>query len=227
MMVGTQPADSPGTPTEFWERRYAESSAVWSGRVNAVVREIAAGLTPGRALDLGCGEGGDAIWLAQHGWNVTGVDVSQTATTRARTAARAAAIAPASLTFIAADLAEWETTDTFDLVTSAFLHSWPVVIPRDDVLRRGRDAVTPGGSLLILAHAEAPPWADPGFVDGARFPTPEEDLQALALGEDWMVERCGVYEREASGPEGRRAILRDSVVFVRRLGERLTSPPPA
>ena len=153
--------------------------------------------------------------------------MSPTAIARARTAAQAAEVAPASLTFAVADLAEWETTDTFDLVTSAFLHSWPVAIPRDNVLRRGRDAVSPGGSLLILAHAEAPPWADPGFVDGPRFPTPEDDLQSLALGEDWMVERCGVYEREASGPEGRRAILRDSVVFVRRLDERLKSPPPA
>lgn len=191
-----------------------------------MVREIATDLTPGNAVDLGCGEGGDAIWLPQHGWKVTGVDVSRTATTRARTAAQAVGIAPASLTFIAADLACWETPDKFYLVTSAFLHSWPVVIPRDDVLRRGRDAVATGGSLLVLAHAEAPPWADPGFVAGARFPGPEEDLQALALDEDWIVERCGVYEREEPGPDGRRGLLRDSVVFVRRLDKEL-SPPPA
>lgn len=190
---------------------------MWSGRVNAVVSEVANSLAPGTALDLGCGEGGDAIWLAKHGWKVTGVDVSPTAVERARAAARSADLITGSVTFVAADLATWQPTDTFDLVTSAFLHSWPVIIPRDDVLRTGRDALAPGGSLLILAHAEAPPWADPEFVARARFPKPEEDLEALSLDQHWVVERCGVYEREASGPDGRPGVLRDSVVLARRL----------
>jgi len=65
---------------------------VWSGRVNAVVSEVASTLVPGDALDLGCGEGGDAIWLAGHGWRVTAVDVSQTAVARARVAGQATGI---------------------------------------------------------------------------------------------------------------------------------------
>nr|WP_274638377.1 class I SAM-dependent methyltransferase [Microbacterium bovistercoris] len=202
---------------EFWERRYAGASGVWSGRVNAVVSEVASTLIPGDALDLGCGEGGDAIWLAAHGWRVTAVDVSQTAVARARVAAQATGIPPASLTFIAADLAQWETPHKFDFVTSAFLHSWPVAIPRDDILRRSKNVVAPGGSLLILAHAEAPPWADPAFAAEARFPAPEEDLATLDLDDSWLVDRCGVYERQATGPDGRRETLRDSVVLVRRL----------
>ncbi|MBS1697828.1 MAG: class I SAM-dependent methyltransferase [Actinobacteria bacterium] len=209
-------SDPTSTLAEFWERRYAGSSGVWSGRVNPAVREVASGLTPGRALDLGCGEGGDAVWLAQHGWTVTGVDVSATAIARADAAAEAAGISPRSATFIADNLARWEPEGTFDFVTSAFLHSWPVEIPREHILRRGRDAVAPGGSLLILAHAEAPPWANPTFTAHAEFPSPEKDLEVLNLNENWFVERCGTYDREACGPDGQRGVVRDSVVLVRR-----------
>lgn len=69
---------------QFWEERYRQSERVWSGEPNSAVVAETAGLSPGRALDLGCGEGADAIWLAAHGWNVTGVDVSATAVERAR-----------------------------------------------------------------------------------------------------------------------------------------------
>ena len=68
----------------FWEERYASADAVWSGRVNATLAEVVSTLAVGRALDLGCGEGGDAIWLAQQGWQVTAVDVSPTAIARCR-----------------------------------------------------------------------------------------------------------------------------------------------
>jgi 2-polyprenyl-3-methyl-5-hydroxy-6-metoxy-1,4-benzoquinol methylase len=68
---------------QAWEEHYGERERVWSGRVNVRLAELAETMTPGRALDLGCGEGADAMWLAEHGWRVTAVDISQTALDRA------------------------------------------------------------------------------------------------------------------------------------------------
>jgi 2-polyprenyl-3-methyl-5-hydroxy-6-metoxy-1,4-benzoquinol methylase len=72
-----------------WDERYSEHAQMWSGRPNGTLLVEVVALTPGTALDVGCGEGGDAVWLAEHGWRVTGLDVSQAALTRAQTAARA------------------------------------------------------------------------------------------------------------------------------------------
>ncbi len=109
-------ADSSDAQT-FWEARYASSEAVWSGRVNTVVREVAESLEPGLALDLGCGEGGDAVWLASRGWLTVGVDLSDTAAERARTAAASVGLGANAVSFVAADLSEWTTTQTFNFVT--------------------------------------------------------------------------------------------------------------
>src|SRR5918994_5866470 len=77
----------------FWEDHYRRRERVWSGRPNPVLVDVAGSLRPGRALDLGCGEGGDAIWLARHGWRVRAVDVSATALDRAAAEAATAGVA--------------------------------------------------------------------------------------------------------------------------------------
>lgn len=92
---------------QFWEERYRQSERVWSGEPNSAVVAETAGLSPGRALDLGCGEGADAIWLAAHGWNVTGVDVSATAVERARLEAQRRSL-DAVTGFLRVDLVDWE-----------------------------------------------------------------------------------------------------------------------
>src|SRR3954468_20682622 len=99
-----QPLSSDET-ARFWDQRYAEREQIWSGRVNPVLASVAAELPPGRALDLGCGEGGDAVWLADHGWAVTAVDISSTALDRARRAAEGAGVGD-RITFERHDLAE-------------------------------------------------------------------------------------------------------------------------
>ncbi len=157
-----------GSPTasarEWWEQRYAERDGIWSGRVNAVLADVAAELPPApgdrarRALDLGCGEGGDVVWLAEQGWDALGIDLSVTAIERGSRASVAAGVEEQTA-FVAADLATWATAARFDLVTASFLQSWPVEIPRAEILRRAAGFVAVGGHLLVTAHA-APPHDD-------------------------------------------------------------------
>src|ERR687891_347975 len=140
-----------------WDTRYRErDGAMWSGRPNGrLVAEVAA-VTPGRALDLGCGEGADAIWLAKRGWRVTATDVSRVALDRAARQAAAEHVA---------DRIDWQQHDlsisfpagTFDLVTASYLPGTPEM-PREQILRTAASAVAPGGILLILGHAGLPPW---------------------------------------------------------------------
>jgi trans-aconitate methyltransferase len=201
---------------EFWNQRYAERERIWSGRPNAALVDTVSPLPPGRALDLGCGEGGDSIWLAEQGWTVTGVDVSATAIGRASTEAEHRDL---HITWVTADLATWEPTEHYDLVSACFLHS-PVDFPRTDVLRRVAGSVVSGGHLLVVGHAEPPPWsshahehddeADHGFCG------PEQELEALDLGDGWESLTVELRERPATGPDGQHAVLRDSVVLVRR-----------
>lgn len=214
---GGTTADHDTTPAQFWEERYAGTDRVWSGRVNPVLAQTAAALPPGRALDLGCGEGGDAVWLAQQGWHVTGVDLSPTATSRAAAAAADRGIPSHQISFIAADLASWAPQDAFDLVTSSFLQAGPVHLPRADILRRATGFVATGGHLLVVAHAAAPPWAPPEMAHRHFFPTPEEDLAALVLDlPRWSVLAAETRERAATGPDGQPGVMVDSVVLVRR-----------
>src|SRR5699024_8105598 len=110
-------------PAKFWDQHYGASAQVWSGQVNAALAEIAADLRPGTALDLGSGEGADVIWLAQHGWQATGVDVSSLAVQRARYAASAQGLSGQQAQFIVADIAKWQSLQTFDLVAPAILQA--------------------------------------------------------------------------------------------------------
>ena len=129
-------------PAEFWEARYlshrGENGAVWSGKVNAAVEREVSGLTPGTALELGSGEGGDALWLAAQGWSVTALDISANAL--AVGAAKAAELGLADrVEWMQTDLATWRPSAEYDLVTAAFLHS-PVELPREEILRRAVSA---------------------------------------------------------------------------------------
>lgn len=201
------------TAEEFWEDRYGSSDQVWSGRPNAHLVTVAEPLVPGTALDLGCGEGGDALWLAERGWRVTAVDISAIALARLADRAATAGLAVATERH---DLARTFPEGAFDLVSAQFLQS-PVTFPRDDVLRRATRAVAPGGLLLVVAHLTVPPWAapppadppgtapgrpdvpnpdqqpDPGPGHGHghghgpdwRFPTAEETLTELRRAPDW------------------------------------------
>jgi 2-polyprenyl-3-methyl-5-hydroxy-6-metoxy-1,4-benzoquinol methylase len=194
---------------EFWEQFYGDRPQVWSGRPNAVLVEEISGLTPGTALDLGCGEGADAIWLAEQGWQVTAADISQAAIDRAAEHAATAGVAD-RITWARHDFSQSIPTGLFDLVSAHFLHS-PVDDPRDSALPAAVAAVGSGGTLLVVSH-EAVPWHE-----HMVFPTAEEVLDSLAVDPaEWTVERLGSRPRRAKTPDGVEVDVRDSVVRVRR-----------
>lgn len=202
--------------TEFWEDRYADSEQVWSGEPNPMLVAIASDLPAGRALDLGCGEGGDSVWLAENGWHVTGVDISSTAVARAAALAERRGIPDDRVSWVAEDLATWEPTESYDLVSAFYLHS-PVEFPRADVLRRIARAVAPGGHLLIVGHAGFPPWAEPHVEHEHHFNGPEEEIESLDLPlEEWETLLGESRPRELKGPEGQTAVVDDVIVLLQR-----------
>jgi SAM-dependent methyltransferase len=196
-----------------WEEHYSAKPRVWSGKVNAQLAAIAPTLTGTRALDLGCGEGGDAVWLAERGWTVVGVDVSAIALARAREAAHARGVAD-RVEFVQHDLTTGLPEGAFDLVSAQFLHS-TVEMDRSAILRRAAEAVAPGGVLLIVDHGAAPPWAT--TMRDHEFPTVEAVVTGLALDRDrWHTIRAESVERPARGPDGEEVTLVDNVILLGR-----------
>ncbi|MBW9205732.1 methyltransferase domain-containing protein [Mumia sp. zg.B17] len=216
----TAPAE-PTDPTEFWEQRYGSSDRIWSGKPNPLLVREVADLTPGTALDLGCGEGADAVWLATQGWTVTGVDISQTALDRAAVHAADAGVA---------DRTTWERHElgvtfpdgSYDLVNAHYLQS-PVALDQDGVLRSAAEAVAPGGTLLVVMHGGWPSWAEPHehSVPHAVFPTLDEVLDVLSLPEDeWTVVTKEGVERASTAPDGRTGTHVDNVWRLERSASR-------
>jgi SAM-dependent methyltransferase len=195
-----------------WEEHYAAKPQVWSGRVNVQLAAIAPELPVGRALDLGCGEGADAIWLAERGWTVVATDVSTTALSRARAAAEAAGVAE-RIDFQQHDLDKTFPDGPFDLVSAQFLHS-TVAMDRTTILRRAAAAVAPGGSLLIVDHAAAPPWAT--GLHHHEFPSAQDVVAGLDLDDQWRPVRVGSVDRTAVGPDGAEVTLCDNVILLNR-----------
>jgi len=197
-----------------WETRYAEKPRIWSGRPNARLPEIVGGLTGSRALDLGCGEGGDAMWLAEHGWQVVAVDVSTTALARAAEDAKERGVL-GHIDFQQHDLTQTLPDGPFDLVSAHFFHT-TLEMDRFAILRRAAGTLAPGGTLLIVDHGGVPPWA-PEEVHHHEFPPADEVLAGLALDDtQWETVRLGPVERDATGPDGQQASLVDNVIQLRR-----------
>jgi SAM-dependent methyltransferase len=197
----------------YWEGRYTERGQMWSGKVNPWLAEIAGALEPGRALDLGCGEGADAVWLAQAGWDVVATDVSPTAVER--TAARAAAEGVGER--VRAEVHDLEHTQpdgAFDLVSAQFLMS-PLAFARDRVLQALASRIVPGGRLLIVDHGAPPPWSSHRHDE---FGTPEDLWAATGLADaEWALEELGTRARVATH-RGQTGELIDNVALARRLG---------
>jgi SAM-dependent methyltransferase len=199
---------------EYWDERYS-GEPVWSGNPNPLLVRYASGLTPGTALDVGSGEGGDVIWLATQGWTVTGADISPVVLRRsAEAAAQAGPDIAARITWQQADLLSWQPPEQwFDLVSAQFVH-----LPRrerEDLHRRLAAAVRPGGTLLVVSHH--PSDLDTGHRPHlpGMFATPAEMATVLDPAQ-WSVE-TSEPGREATFPDGWTGTIHDAVLrAVRR-----------
>ncbi|MGW5095815.1 SAM-dependent methyltransferase [Streptomyces nodosus] len=206
-------------PEEFWEglyRQRAQDLSVRASRVNPVLAEEATELPPGAALDLGCGMGGDTLWLARHGWTVTAVDIAPTAVELVAALARAERLDD-RVTAECHDLARSFPAGNFDLVSAQYFHT-PYELPRDAILRTAAEALRPGGRLLVVDHGSIAPWSW-NQDRSTPFATPQEIYAGLALPSgEWALERADAPQREATGPDGRTATVTDHVLLVRRAG---------
>jgi 2-polyprenyl-3-methyl-5-hydroxy-6-metoxy-1,4-benzoquinol methylase len=195
---------------EFWDERYGSADRIWSGRPNIQFAAQVADLPPGDALDVGSGEGADAIWLASRGWRVTAVDVSAVALDRAARAAAAEGL-QSMITWEQRDMLSWDPGQArFDLVSAQFMH-----LPRpaqDAMHTRLAAAVRPGGTLLIVGHLHDELHAH----IAPRF-RPAEEIAAALDPAAWQVIVATSIERSGTGPDGEPVLLSDSVLRALRL----------
>ncbi|MCQ1999939.1 class I SAM-dependent methyltransferase [Arthrobacter zhaoxinii] len=203
---------------DYWEQHWHEApetatAAPEATLPNPYVQRIARELSPGTALDAGCGTGTEALELAAHGWNVTGADLSSTAL---ETAARQAANRPlpGSVTWIEADLVSWEPGRRFELVMTNYAHP---AMPQLAFYQRIMDWVAPGGTLLIVGHAH-----DPAAMTAHGHHPPDEatvtaeDVAALLDPAEWTITIADRQSRTLTAPDGQTVTLPDVVVSATR-----------
>ncbi|WP_159449093.1 bifunctional 2-polyprenyl-6-hydroxyphenol methylase/3-demethylubiquinol 3-O-methyltransferase UbiG [Demequina sp. NBRC 110055] len=194
-----------------WEAKYREREALWSGQPNAPLVDEVENLAPASALEVGCGEGADAVWLATQGWQVTGVDLSATALARAQVHAEASGVSShvtftdRELSAVIADHGPWE------LVTSMYTHPgeggrWLV-----ETLAA---AVAPGGRLLVVGHHPTDPHAAE-HPDLARSAFAAEDVADVLDRSEWEVS-ASIRERVTMVEAGHERLWRDAVLVARR-----------
>jgi SAM-dependent methyltransferase len=201
-------ASDPAT----WDARYSAAPQLWSGAPNQALVDATRALIPGRAVDVGCGEGADAVWLASNGWDVTALDVSAVALGRA---AHHADDAGVSVHWIHAGLLDAGLQPgTFGLVSAQY----PVLAktPDRDAERVLMSAVAPGGRLVIVHHAEFQ-TDDPHHhgANPADYVGPW-DIVPL-LGAEWLIEVNETRHRDLTTGAG-AGHTEDAVLIARRLG---------
>lgn len=193
-----------------WNERYAAVDLMWSVEPNRFVAEIITGWVPGRAIDLACGEGRNAIWLAQQGWQAVGVDFSNTALGKAATLADSNQL---SIEWVCADATTYQPkASSFDLALLCYLQLPDVEIRT--VIHHALTALAPGGALLFIAHAlDNLEHGIGGPQDPAVLYTPEQ-IAAL-VSAPVVIERAETVHRPVSTPEGERNAI-DVIVLARR-----------
>lgn len=194
-----------------WNERYAGTELVWTAEPNRFVVEQLADDGPGTALDLACGEGRNAVWLAGRGWSVRAVDFAEAAIVKGRQLAGRAGV---DVNWVVADVTRYDPRATFDLVLMSYLHlPWPTFVT---TLAKAVQALAPGGTLLVVGH-----HLDNlvGGVGGPQDASVLQDPDAIAAA---GREAAGVEVVEAARVErpvlvdGHERIAVDSLVRLRR-----------
>lgn len=174
------PPDQRSPAAEEWDRRYAASPRLFRAEPDETLVELVMPLSPGRAVDLGAGEGRNSLWLANQGWDVTAVDISKEALGRLD---HAATLERASVLTVVEDITTYLTDvktrgAAFDLIVLAYLHPEPV--QRAELLDAAVRTVPPGGYLFVVAH-HLLSHGVAGPLDPSRLYT-EDDLRHAAHG---------------------------------------------
>lgn len=183
-----RPGDTQSRSSEYWDLRYAGSEFLWSAQPNRFLLAEVSTLDPGRALDLACGEGRNAVWLAEQGWEVTAVDFSEAGLAKAKLLAAERGVAA---NWILADLTEYvPPAGAFDLVAVLYLQL--PASERRPVLRRAAGAVAPGGTLLVVGHDLA------NLTEGYGGPT---DPDVLFTADEVAAELAGLTVERADRVE--------------------------
>ena len=189
-----------------WDERYSTSELIWTGRANQFMERHLSDLEPGSAIDLGAGEGRNAVWLATRGWDVTAVDFSQVGLDKARQLADEHGV---EIELVRADATTWQPDSPVDLVMLSYLQ-----LPTPErltVLEHVRSWLRPGGTLFVVAHDRSnvtegyggPPSADVCY-------TVEETVGAL---DGLRIDVAEVAERHVDTPDGDRTAL-DTLVIA-------------
>ena len=200
---------------EFWDEHYRSADMIWSGNANPHLVAVVTDLAPATALDIGSGEGADAIWLASRGWRVTGVDVSSVALDRAAKRATEAGEQIADrITWQQADVLSWDPAPLqFDLVSAQFMH-----LPRpalESLHRRLAAAVRPGGTLLIVGHHPSDLGTSMGRPNLPDLMFTADQVAAVLDPDDWHIV-AAAPERQTVDPDGRSITIRDAVLHAVR-----------
>ncbi|MEJ5255910.1 MAG: class I SAM-dependent methyltransferase [Acidimicrobiales bacterium] len=195
----------------FWDARYSGTEYLWDVEPNRWLVSECQDLPPGDALDLACGEGRNAVWLALQGWNVTGVDFAAVALAKARRLADEHGV---QVQWQLADLSTWSTAESFDLVVMLYLHL-PAAV-RKRVVGLAVDLLRPAGTLLVVGHdLRNLEEGTGGPQDPGVLYTPHDIVgDAVATGAELVVERAETVERPVEGSD--RPAL-DCLVRIRRL----------
>ncbi len=194
-----------------WDRRYGGRELIWTAEPNRFLVAETETLAPGRAIDLACGEGRNAIWLAERGWRTVGVDFSDVGLRKARELAAARGI---SAEWVAADLLEYRPEPkAFDLVLVFYLQV--PAAERQPVLQAAADAVAPAGTFLLVAHDSSNLRHGYGGPQTPAVLYTASDVVADIDGRGLQIERAERVERQVRTSDGERVAL-DALVRARR-----------
>jgi SAM-dependent methyltransferase len=208
--------------SDAWNRRYADGELVWTGEPNRFLVTEGAGLEAGRALDVACGEGRNAVWLAEQGWRVTGVDFSQVGLEKARALAAARGV---RAEWVTADLRDYTPEpQAYDLVLVLYLQV--PAAERRPIVRAAAGAVAPGGVFLLVAHDRGNLEHGHGGPQDPAVLYTAGDVVGDLDGAGLEIERAETVKRPVQTSEGERVAL-DALVRAHRAGTGRSRRRPA